>query len=48
MYFYTENMGVRTLLDETLGNYGDIIEMSDENSSVFVVLVESILKREQE
>lgn len=47
-HFHTENMGTRTLLDEALGNYEDIIEMSDENSGVSVVLVESILKREQE
>lgn len=47
-HFHTENMGARTLLDEALGNYRDIIEMSDENRGVSVVLVESILKREQE
>ena len=47
-HFHTENMRTRTLLDEALGNYEDIIEMSEENSGVSVVLVESILKREQE
>lgn len=47
-HLYTENMEYRTLLDEALGDYGDIMEMSDENSGVSVVLVESILKRQQE
>ena len=38
----------RTLLDEALGNYADIMDMGEENSGVSVVLVESMLKREQE
>lgn len=47
-HFHTENMGTRTLLDEALGNYADIMDMGEENSGVSVVLVESMLKREQE
>ena len=47
-HFHTENMGTRTLLDEALGNYADIMDMGEENSGVSVVLVESMSKREQE
>ena len=47
-HFYTENMGATTLLDEALGNYEGIREARDENNGVSVVLVESLLKREEE
>lgn len=47
-HFCTENMYGTTLLDEALGDYENIIERSDENSGVSVVLIESQLRREQE
>lgn len=47
-HFCTENMRNTTLLDEALGNYENIAELSDENSGVSVVLIESQLRREQE
>ncbi len=45
-HFCTENMRRVTLLDEALGNYKNVAEMSDENNSVSVVLIESRLREE--
>lgn len=47
-HFCTENMGDRTLLDEALGDYRNIEGISDEDSGVSVVLVESQLRSEYE
>lgn len=46
-HFYTENMGATTLLDEVLGN-NNIMDKGDESRGVSVVLIESLLKGEQE
>lgn len=47
-HFSTEDMGDMTLLDEALDNYINIEGLSDENSGVSVVLVESRLRNEYE
>ena len=47
-HFCTENMRGITLLEEALGNYRNMEGISDENSGVSVVLVESQSRREQE
>lgn len=47
-HFCTENMRDMTLLDEVLGDYRNMEEISDENSGVSVVLVESQLRSERE
>lgn len=44
--FCTEDMGDMTLLDEALGNYRNMEGISDEDSGVSVVLIESRLKGE--
>lgn len=46
-HFYTESMGNITLLDETLCDFINMKEISDEDSGVSVVLVESQLKSEE-
>lgn len=47
-HFCTEDMGDMTLLDEALGNYRNMEGISDEDSGVSVVLIESRLKSEYE
>lgn len=46
-HFCTDGMGDMTLLDEVLGNYINMDEISDESSGVSVVLVESLLRSEK-
>lgn len=47
-HFYTEDMGEITLLDEVLNNYKYMEGVSDEDSGVSVVLIESRLRSGQE
>lgn len=47
-HFCTKYMGDRTLLDEMIGNYKNIEVISDDDSGISVVLIESQLRREYE
>lgn len=47
-HFYTENMRNRTLLDEALSDYENMVYMNDESCCVSVVVVESQLKEASE
>lgn len=46
-HFCTEGMGDMTLLDEALGNYKNMEGISNEDSGVSIVLIESRLKSEE-
>lgn len=46
-HFCTDGMGDMTLLDEALGNYINMEEISDENSGISIVLIESRLRNEK-
>lgn len=47
-HFSTGEMRGRTLLEQALGNYENMADVSDENIGVSVVLIESQLRKEQE